>query len=154
MFVKQTNKLSEIVWPAYMSLRGLYVCSRSSLHLFVCLRYLPRHCSSLGTNGQVVLRSGTTHACFATTSMSQAKPASYQLRSSCCASAKLSNVSGLSFPTELLAIENDLSFAAALARIAKNLNARCRWSGNLVWFWRHHSSGDGEKSPSVRSSRL
>jgi hypothetical protein len=50
----------------------------------------------------------------------QTTPSSYQLRSSCCASASSYRVRGLSLPTELPATEKVLSFADALAGIAKS----------------------------------
>lgn len=109
------------------------VCLSEKLQRFVCLSALFAKTSLvLACEGRRCLACGDILLLLTGTMMPHTSPSSYQLRSSCCASARSYNVRGLSLPTELPAIEKVLSFAAALAGIARNSNARCRSSGNLV----------------------
>lgn len=106
----------------------LFVCLRNDADLFVCMNRLPRHSSLLAFWWPT--RSLCSHDGPAAEHLTQCPRRTNFV--ACCASAITQSVRGLSVSTELLAIENVLSFAAALAGIAKNSNARCLRSRNLV----------------------
>lgn len=134
VFIRQTDKIFGSVWSAYLRSGGLSVCLRNGNDLSVCLHHLPRHLSFLARTISTVVR---TRECahmvqYQSVYLLQIMSSSYQLRRSCCASASLYRVRGLSFPTEFPAMEKVRSFADALAGIAKSSKARCRKSGNLV----------------------
>lgn len=52
MFIRQTDRVLEIVWSAYPRTGGLSVCLRNGGDMSVCLRSLPRHFSDYVTWGQ------------------------------------------------------------------------------------------------------
>jgi hypothetical protein len=52
VIIKQTNRILENVWSAYLSLRVLSVCLEDGMDMFVCLYVLPRHYIVLASDSE------------------------------------------------------------------------------------------------------